>query len=50
MVDTVYAEREVAKRSGDSLPDAAFSLDAFGKKYNLKYGLEGDIKTKISLK
>jgi len=43
MVDTVHLEREVAKRSGEPQPDAAFSLPAFGNKYNLKLKRNTDL-------
>ena len=36
MVDTVHAESEKAKRSGEPEPDAAYSLGAFGRQYNLR--------------
>ena len=36
MINTVHSEKELAKRSGEPEPDAAYSLDAFGNQYNLR--------------
>ena len=43
MINTVHAEKEKAKRSGEPEPDAAYSLDAFGNNYNLKLKRNTDL-------